>query len=359
MKILFDLATNRSVYSGVSRYALNILEGFVENGVTDITILASPEIYEYVTVKYPCYKCVKSTYKAGAIFSNVINLSRQINKIDCDIVFATVPGKYFLLSRKPVVQTIHDLQYFLQPLTFSIGYFMQRILMPFVLMKSKKIISISNFVKSDIKKKYPFVSKKEIKTIYNSVDIKISGPEQTKKNYILFVSRLEQTKNVLTLLKAFNRIKNETDVMLKLVGKETLYWRTVLYPYIKSNGLENRVSLISQTISDDELINMYKECRMLVHPSLAEGFGYTPVEAAIVGTPVLSSKETSLFETTLGALSYYDDTLDDKELGEKILYVLDNPPSKDELKKISEKFAREYSIRNQAKKVYEYIISGI
>lgn len=353
MKILVDISTNNSIFSGVSRYALNILHGFTENGFKDIIILASPQIYNYVKEIFPNYKCIKSEYKKGGMFSNLIRLSRQINQIDCDIVFATVPGKFLLGCKKPIVQTIHDLQYFLS--SGSLNASVMKWIMPFILIKSKKIITISNFVGAEIKRHYPFVPKTKLYTIYNSVYLPTLNLPITRKNYILYVSRLEKTKNVLTLLKAFNLIKNKTDVNLKLIGKGNTYWHTELYPYIVKNDLEKRVELISESLSDRELFKMYQESKMLVHPSIAEGFGYTPIEAAILCTPVITTKMASLYETTKGLLRYCDDPYNPTELAEQILSVLEYPPSADSLNMISRYLAATYNCKTLSADVYNLI----
>lgn len=83
---------------------------------------------------------------------------------------------------------------------------------------------------------------------------------------------------------------------------------------------------------------------------MQEGFGRTPVEAAICKVPVISTKETSLPEVTMNEVYYYENATDDKELAEKILEVLKNKPSKEKLEEISNKLEEEYSEENVAKR---------
>ena len=49
-------------------------------------------------------------------------------------------------------------------------------------------------------------------------------------------------------------------------------------------------------ISDEQLALLYQISDLLVHPSLAEGFGLPPVEAALSGLPVLFRKGTAIDE---------------------------------------------------------------
>lgn len=43
---------------------------------------------------------------------------------------------------------------------------------------------------------------------------------------------------------------------------------------------------------------LYSNASLFVSPSLMEGFGFTPIEAAIHCVPVVCTKETALYETT-------------------------------------------------------------
>lgn len=355
MTILVDLSSSKSIYNGVTRYALNIIYGFVENGYKDIKILTSPLIFDKIKGLFPMYECIKSKYIPNRNIKNIINLSIQVNNINCDIIFATIPSKYFLFTNKPIVQTIHDLQYLLSwSSTNSIAL---RFLMPFILLKSKRIIAISNFVNQSIHKHYSFIPKNKIRTIYNSININLNTTTNSLKGkYILFVSRIEETKNVLTLLKAFNLIKNYTNLDLKLVGKVTNYWIKILLPYITENNLSNRIHLISDSLTEEELITIYRESHLLVHPSIAEGFGYTPIEAAILKIPVITTKETALYETTMGLLNYYDNPFDERELADKILEILNIPMDSEKLEYISNKLKSQYNIKKQSSEVYDYLI---
>ena len=67
-------------------------------------------------------------------------------------------------------------------------------------------------------------------------------------------------------------------------------------------------------VTDEERNWLLTNAALFVTPSLFEGFGRTPVEAAICRIPVISTKETSLFEATQGLCSYVENPTDEKEL---------------------------------------------
>ena len=186
------------------------------------------------------------------------------------------------------------------------------------------------------------------------------GKRIISQKYILYVSTLYKYKNVITLLKAFFLIKDEIEHKLIIIGKSPdQSWEKEAFPFIKQNKLDNRIIHISESVSDEALANYYANADLLVHPSTKEGFGFTPIEAAIHKIPVITNKDTALYETTKGLLNYYTPSTDEKELAEVMKKVLRHPQRMKELEKISDIFKTEYDYRSQAEKLYNYIISNI
>ena len=77
---------------------------------------------------------------------------------------------------------------------------------------------------------------------------------------------------------------------------------------IASLGITGRVEW-RRYASDEELPDLYRGARMLVLPSLYEGFGLTALEAMACGTPVVVSNRSSLPEVVgdAGVLVEADD----------------------------------------------------
>lgn len=220
------------------------------------------------------------------------------------------------------------------------------------------IVTLSNYSKErleDINPKF----KGKITVISSPVDV----PEETEKTasevidskdpYILSINSFYIHKNQITLLKAFNMIKDKIPNKLVLVGRPELDSPISGYnevkKYIKNNNLEDRVIMLSG-ISDEDRSALLYNADLFVTTSLREGFGRTPVEAALCKVPVISSKETSLEEVTMGEVFYYEDGKNYEELAKRILEVLENKPSKEKLENISKKLKEEYSEEEIAKK---------
>ena len=138
----------------------------------------------------------------------------------------------------------------------------------------------------------------------------------------MYISRLVDYKNIITLLRAFNLLKDEISHKLVIIGKPTDYWKDMAVPFIKKNSLESRIIHIDNPVREEEIIQYYSSADLFVHPSLMEGFGYPPIEAAILETPVLSSKETALYETTMGLLNYYEPANDEKAMARQMRAIV-------------------------------------
>lgn len=360
MKLLIDLSNHNSVYSGVTIYAQRILLGFVKNGYKDVVILCHPLIFDVIYKNFSNYVCLKAIQIKGyGILGKIVSAylqGEQINTMDCDIVFrpALSPSMFFI--RCNVVQTIHDLQGL--RINKGIKKWVTYSFIGMTLFRSQHIITISNFVEKDIRQFYPMVSPKKIETIYNSVKVEptIGTTSPIAGNYLLYVSMIREYKNLITLLKAFNIIKDRITQKLVVIGRPMGdYFQKVVVPYIQVNRLDRRIILITEPVSNELLMRYYQYADLLVHPSLLEGFGYTPIEAAMLETPVLTSKETALYETTMGLLNYYEPAKDYKILANRIKEILANPPSQDELRNIAHMLTLQYDMCGQAQKVWKYL----
>lgn len=363
MKILFDLSGCEFRHNAITVYSLRILTGFKENNYKDITILCNALIYDYVSTSFPEYSCVKiSMLKMKSvknIFYNYLNWKKQVEKINCDIIFMPhvfPPFTCFLLQKK-VVLVFHDLQGL--SIYKGVRLWICRIIYPFALMKSQKIITISYFVERAIHRIYPFISQKKIHTVYNGVAVRNEKRQipLVKTKYLLYVSSLMPHKNIITLLKAFSVIKEQIPHVLVIIGKPTDYWEKVALSFIEANHLESRIHHISNPVSDEALVQYYQFADLFIHPSLMEGFGYTPIEAAMYEVPVLTNKETALYETTLGLLNYYEPATDEIAMSQQIVSLLKTPPTPERLKEISQIFQQKYDCREQAKKIYDKLLS--
>lgn len=113
--------------------------------------------------------------------------------------------------------------------------------------------------------------------------------------------------------------------------------------YIAAGKMEDRVVILGSDLSDDERNGLLAGADLFVSPSLFEGFGRTPVEAAMLEIPVLTTRETSLPEATMELVHYYEPARDENALAEAILSVFSSPQSPEQRREIARILREQYA----------------
>jgi glycosyltransferase involved in cell wall biosynthesis len=125
-------------------------------------------------------------------------------------------------------------------------------------------------------------------------------PRRPASGYLLFVGTLEARKNVGTLLDAYERLLGSVGVPeLVLAGRETPDARAWLNR-VQQPPLAGRVRHLGYVDPADRRA-LYEGARLLVQPSLDEGFGLPVLEAMTAGIPVVAANRGALPEVLGGA----------------------------------------------------------
>lgn len=124
---------------------------------------------------------------------------------------------------------------------------------------------------------------------------KVKQKYRTGDKYFIHTGTIEPRKNLPFLVKAyFLAVKAGIEENLVIVGKRGWYYED-LFKLVKETHLDDRV-IFTGYAADSEIPQLYSGATALVFPSLYEGFGFPPLEAASCGTPVISSNTSSLPE---------------------------------------------------------------
>lgn len=116
---------------------------------------------------------------------------------------------------------------------------------------------------------------------------------RTHRNFILHVGNNSFYKNRAGVLDIFRRISDRMpDLILVMAGAAP---DDNLKSYIQSLELSSKVEFAVNP-TDTELQSLYTDASCLIFPSLYEGFGWPPLEAAQFGCPVVCSDAGSLPE---------------------------------------------------------------
>jgi hypothetical protein len=369
-KVLVDLTyIIENSCAGVVVYAFRLLKELNKYKDYKFVLLVTKENAKYICSQCNGYEVIKIDnnlpLSSRLYWFNSFFLRRKINQIIDSIGISLIFSPYVNIAgiytrRIPQIGVIHDMQPFYQ---FS---FVKKNLLKYTLTpkikRLNRIITISNASKGDILQICGNQLSDRIEVVYNSVkyinDRESEDINVAKRPYILYVNTLEEYKNILTLLKAFNRIKDKIPHKLVIKAKKTLYYNEVIEGEIKKMELQKRIILIQDFYSDEDMATLYANASLFVSPSTMEGFGYTPIEAAMHLVPVICTRIPALYESTLGMLHYYDNPYNDMELGNKMLDVLANKDNRD-YSDIAEIFKRKYSLRTQVNSVVKIMDSII
>lgn len=227
--------------------------------------------------------------------------------------------------------------------------------------KSKKVITVSNFVKKQLEDEWG-VSASKIVVTSESVDeiflksLRDLTAQKTKnileqygikQPFIFYVGNAHPHKNIDGLIQAFLILKEHSDdLQLVLAGDDSHFW-----PRLK-NKFKQKDIIYTGRVSDETLAVFYKNARCFVTASFEEGFGLPVLEAFSADCPVVSSNQGSLPEIGGDAAVYFD-PLDTKEIVEKITKVLDDSSLRRDLIEKGRKRVKQFSWEKMAKETLE------
>ena len=124
--------------------------------------------------------------------------------------------------------------------------------------------------------------------------------------YLLFIGRLEERKNIVGIIKAFEILKEKYKIPHKLVlaGKFGFGAESIKNKIENSQYREDII--LPGYVSDEEKFELLKNAEVFLFPTFYEGFGLPILEAQSVGTPVVTSNISSMPEVTGGSAILVD-----------------------------------------------------
>jgi len=134
------------------------------------------------------------------------------------------------------------------------------------------------------------IAAEKLERTYLRIDSRFHPPDQRPDDdtfRIVYVGRVEATKGIPLLLKAFSRL-SVSDKQLTLVGG----WSTRRMRKYMEEWLDNPQIRMAP---GDPLPHLH-EADAFVHPTYEDGFGYAPAEALGCGVPVVATEDTGMKE---------------------------------------------------------------
>lgn len=250
-----------------------------------------------------------------------------------DVLFVpahTVP----LIHPKKTVVTVHGLEYEFCPEAYS---FAERLYMRFFIRHSCRVAStvicVSENTKKDVMRLYGTPEEK-MRVVYEgySRDGKIQDTrykiQENTKPYLLFVGRLEERKNIVRIVEAFEILKDRRQIphQLVLVGKPGYGYEKI---ESKIQNLKSKIPIEELGyVSEEEKWGLLRGAEAFLFPTLYEGFGIPVLEAQAVSVPVVTSDISSLPEVG-GEGAVYVDPTDAENIAEGIWSLLSDRDFRD------------------------------
>lgn len=227
--------------------------------------------------------------------------------------------------------------------------------------QAKAIIVPSENTKRDLMEYYQLEENK-IKVIYPGTSPKFDLSEDRLKsqkiivqkkyglpeNSILFLGSIEPRKNILGLIKAFEKLpKNINEKYHLLIAGGSGWKNKFIYDYAGQSKLRNQIKFLG-FIAEADKPALFTLGKIFVFPSFYEGFGFPVIEAMKMGTPVITSNCSSLPEIANDA-AYFINPNDPSGLSVAIKFLIENQNLFIEYKKRGVELASKYTWENSAK----------
>lgn len=267
---------------------------------------------------------------------------QQYRKLDFDLVHSTCGYVHPDLAHFPQIVTVHDLQHIAFPEFFGKEEWQERdLLYRNSANRALHVIAISEFTRQHLHTNYG-VPLEKITTIWNIPSRHVWTPledhvrERVLANlgltspFLFFPAHGWPHKNHARLAEAFALILPHIPANLRLVFTGRPFSEN--HParvWMDRPELRGRIVHLGYR-SPLEMKALFHGCKLLVFPSLFEGFGMPVAEAIIAGKPVACSATTSLPEIAGDAAETFDPE-NIHDIGASLLQCLNNPDRHAEL----------------------------
>jgi len=308
-----------------------------------------------------------------------IKLNKYLKKEDFDVIHVHVPFAANILInlnkdlRNKMIYTAHVGEEKKRFALDSSSPLLLKLFSPdlYLMKRIKKSVVLNEPLKDKLVKRG--IKEDKLEVIPNGVSVEefnVSNEEmeRVKKRYgleedkvtVMFAGTITPRKGIVYLIKAAKiLLEEEYKVKFILCGNTSLELGYVeeVKEIINSYNLPVELTGI---VPYDDLKALYSACDVFVLPSFEEGHGITLTEAMASGKPLIGTKVGGIpAQIKDGWNGFLVEPGNEKQLAEKIRYLIDNPEERERMGENSRKLAREEfdwkKIAERYLKVYEEV----
>lgn len=219
--------------------------------------------------------------------------------------------------------------------------------------RAEGIVALSAFTKDQLIC-YGYADPNKITVVHSGCspeDADGEGRErrQLPPRYFLYVGRLNDRKNIGTLLQAAESVLPEIDAHLVLIGRpDGRFSRALAEP---SPAVRERVHFLGY-VDDAELGPIYRQALALVYVPFVEGFGLPVLEAMRHGVPVIGS-DTSGIREALGDAGWAVDPYSPGGVAAAMRTLAQDPERRRQLSERALRHAQQFTWERTARSLLE------
>jgi glycosyltransferase involved in cell wall biosynthesis len=168
-----------------------------------------------------------------------------------------------------------------------------------------------------------------------------------KKNYTLFIGRLDPEKGIETLLNAWRKI----NIPLLILGKGRLADIVQMH-----SNVNPAIYWLPHRLSRNEVLELIKNARFLIWPSLGwyENFGMVAIESFSCGTPVIASKTGAMAEIVEdGRTGLLFEPGNPEDMAARVAWAWAHP---EEMRRMGKAARQEFEEKYTAEKNYQMLM---
>lgn len=368
---------------GIFQYGLGIADSLIK--------YSNKYNYKIVTDSFETFNWLAYT-KSGNIdhfFISSKNSTLDKIKIMCNLV---VNNNFFNIQEKEIISKIknHQIKLLITPFPSLFGYknkipyiasipdIMHKYYPSFpeypLKVRIKRNIGYKNASKHslltivdsqqgvDDLNKYFGISKEKIKVIplmpagyiykYKNMSLEISESILKKFNlperFLFYPAQFWYHKNHIRLAKSLKILKDfyNVKIYIVLVGSPKKNYKKIMN-FIKKSDIFNQIIYLSY-VSDKEIVALYKKAVALVYPSLFGPTNIPPLEAMLLGTPVICSNLFSMPDQ-IGDAGLFFNPFEVKDIADKIYKIWVDKGLRSDLIRKGYKKVKEMTLERYAK----------